>query len=93
MEESLTHAEVEDELCASPLCGETDVLVIIVDDESSQAQKTGIVSADVVSGRVGYLVRSNDWLISVISDNQVQFCVDPCNITDVECVDLSDSRD
>lgn len=93
MEQSLTHAEVEDELCASPLCGETDVLVIIVDDESSQTQKTGIVSADVVSGRMGYLVRTNDWLICVISHNQVQFCVDPCNITYVECVDLSDSRD
>lgn len=46
----MAEGEIEDELRTGPLGTEADVLIVIVDDESSQTQNTSIVSAHVVSG-------------------------------------------
>lgn len=46
--EFLTETEVEDELGAGPSGAEADVLVVMVDDETSESVNTSVVAADVV---------------------------------------------
>lgn len=46
--EFLTETEVEDELGAGPSGAEGDVLVVMVDDETSESVNTSVVAADVV---------------------------------------------
>lgn len=84
-------AQTEDEIIASPSSGETDVLELVVDYETSQAEDTGIVAADAGCRSVKDISNWSGWFESEVSENEIQTRCDPGDITDVKSVNLSDS--
>lgn len=43
----MADSEIEDKLGASPGGTETDVLIVVVNDEASQTKDSGVVAADI----------------------------------------------
>ena len=89
--EFLTETKVEDELRAGPSGAEGDVLVVMVDDETSESMNTSVVAADVFSRGVGDLVDSISRLVSITAGDETELGGNPGDITDVDGLDLSDS--
>ena len=91
--EFLTETEVEDELGAGPSGAEADVLVVMVDDETSESVNTSVVAADVVGRRVGDFVDSISRFVSITASDETELGGNPGDITDVDGLDLGDGGD
>ena len=93
LSEFLAESEVEDELGAGPGGAEADVLVIMVDDETSETVNSSVVATDVVRRGVGDFEDSVGGLVGEVAGDQAEFGGDPGDITDVKGLNLSDGGD
>ena len=91
--EFLTETKVEDELGAGPSGAETDVLVVMVDDETSESVNTSIVATDVFSRGVSDFEDSISRFISITAGDETELGGNPGDITDMNSLDLSDGGD
>lgn len=83
MDQCLALSEIEGESGSCPCAAQTYVLEIVVENETSDTENSGIVSSHDTVGVVGHFVATGNGLVDVVACNNVQLSLNPGDVTDV----------